>query len=107
MKINRIIYGYYYETELSMDELKAAREEYSYYLKYQDLTEHLERYPYFKRLSPQQQKKVIESIDLRATDIAASTNVSKESAVKSLIHAVMFSLESILVDKDAARLASR
>jgi len=96
MKIDRMIYGYKYETELTIDELKAAREEYSHYLKHQELLKQLGCYPYFRELTPQRQKKVIQSIDLRAADMAAATNIPKEEAVKSLIHAVMYSLGHVL-----------
>lgn len=104
MKIDRMIYGYKYETELTIDELKTAREEYSHYLKYQELIKQLDCYPYFRELTPQQQKKVIQSIDLRATDIATTTNISKEEAVKSIIHSVMYFLVYVLETGEGEKL---
>ena len=104
MKIDRMIYGYKYETELTIDELKAAREEYSHYLKHQELIKQLGCYPYFKELTPQQQKKVIQSIDLRASDMASATNIPKEEAVNSLIPAVMYSLGHVLETGEGGKL---
>lgn len=96
MKITRTIYGYNYETELSIPELKEAREEYKLYLEYQELFKQLNCYTSFKSLSPAQQTKVTKIIDMQLVDLAAILNITKEEAAKSLVPAVMFSIENFI-----------